>query len=143
MPQPRAYVSALSNSKATAGSSPDEHVTGHLLYWKTERHDAQTFFRLDDEGEHQITQPDSFCCLMRVSPDREHILTMPVEDLSPVTGGTIGIDGSGPFQPLHLLDPTLNLVPQAWSRDGSRIVTNPCSLKRVSVEPWALNRSAS
>ena len=110
-----------SSTTATAGSSPEEPVDGHLLYWKTESHDSQTFFMRDDGGEHQITQPDTFCCLMRVSPDREHILTMPVEDLSPVTGGTIGIDGSGPFEPLHLLDPTLNLVPQAWSPDGSRI----------------------
>lgn len=110
-----------SSTTATTGSLPNEPVDGHLLYWKTENPDTQVFFRLDDEGEHQITQPHTFCCLMRVSPDREHILTMPIEDLSPVTGGTIGIDGSGPFEPLHLLDPTLNLVPQAWSPDGSRI----------------------
>jgi hypothetical protein len=96
-------------------------VTGHLEYWRTEYPDVQTFFTWSSDGERRLTDPSTYCCLMRVSPDHQRILTMPVEDLSPVTGGTIGIDGSGPVTPLHLVDPTLNLVPQAWSPDGTRI----------------------
>jgi WD40 repeat protein len=118
---PTAPSASDSDATATAGSLPTTPVDGHLGYSKTEYPDVQTLFALDDDGEHQLTERGAYCCLMRVSPDREHILTMPGEDLSPVTGGMIGIDGSGPFEPLHLEDPTLNLVPQAWSPDGSRI----------------------
>ena len=39
---------------------------------------------------------------------------------TPITGGLLSIDGTD-FTLLHLNDPTLNLVPQAWSPDGTSI----------------------
>ena len=47
---------------------------------------------------------------------------MPGEDqlAPPVAGGTLAVDGSG-FVRLPLTDPSLNLIPQAWSPDGTRI----------------------
>jgi len=47
---------------------------------------------------------------------------MPGQDplAPPVTGGSLAVDGSD-FVRLPLTDPTLNLIPQAWSPDGTRI----------------------
>jgi Tol biopolymer transport system component len=45
---------------------------------------------------------------------------MPSELSPPVSGGVLSIDGEG-FEPFALPDPSLNLVPQAWSPDGTRI----------------------
>jgi Tol biopolymer transport system component len=85
--------------------------------------DTQAMFtaNIDGSDEQQLTAPDEFCCLMRISPDRTGILVMPGgAPPIPITGGVLSIDGSD-FESLKLTDPTLNLVPQAWSPDGGRI----------------------
>jgi Tol biopolymer transport system component len=77
----------------------------------------------DGSDERQLTEPGEYCCLLRISPDHSSILVMPGEDPppgTPVTGGMLSLDGSD-FELLTLTDPTLNLVPQAWSPDGRRI----------------------
>ena len=56
-----------------------------------------------------------------MSPNRRRILVMPSGDIPPpVTGGTLDIT-SHKFSRLRLKDSTLNLVPGAWSPDGTRI----------------------
>ena len=85
--------------------------------------DTHAFFTAEADGSHerQLTQPGDYCCLLRTSPDHESLLTMPGGATPiPITGGMLSIDGSD-FELLKTTDPTLNLVPQAWSPDGERI----------------------
>lgn len=99
-------------------------ASGQILFTRTYAGDQQAIFAADADGsnEHRLSAPGEYCCLLRVSPDRTRILVMPGQDPlpTPVTGGTLGIDGAG-FVRLPLRDPSLNLVPQAWSPDGTRI----------------------
>lgn len=72
-------------------------------------------------SERQLTEPGEVCCILRASPAHNRILVMPGGDIEPpITGGTVNLNGND-FERLPLTDPTLNLVPQAWSPDGSRI----------------------
>jgi len=85
----------------------------------------ETIFSANADGseERQLTEEGIYCC-PRVSPDGTRLIVMTDEGQppnDPVTGGTIGTDGS-PYVRLQLTDPTLNLVPQGWSPDGTRIV---------------------
>jgi Tol biopolymer transport system component len=85
--------------------------------------DTQAFFTADADGSHerQLTEPGDYCCLLRMSPDRTGILTIPGgAPPTPITGGVLSVDGSG-FELLKTTDPTLNLVPQDWSPNGERI----------------------
>ena len=76
----------------------------------------------DGSDERPLADPKTYCCQARISPDRTRILTMPGTDQTgAVRGGTLTLDG-GKFELLPRSDPTLNLVPQAWSPDGTRIV---------------------
>ena len=99
-------------------------ASGQILFTRTYDGDQQAIFGADADGsnEHRLSAPGEYCCLLRVSPDQARILVMPGQDPlpTPVTGGTLAIDGSG-FVRLPLRDPSLNLVPQAWSPDGTRI----------------------
>jgi Tol biopolymer transport system component len=82
----------------------------------------ETIFTANADGsdERRLTDPGQYCC-PRISPDGTRILVMTDDQPdTPITGGTIGTDGSG-FERLPLTDPSLNLVPQAWSPDGTRI----------------------
>jgi len=114
-----AIVAPLPASSASTADGP----TGHILFTKTYPRDRQAYVAAtaDGDGQRMLTRPGAYCCLVRVSPDDRLVLVMPgtITEL-PVTGGTLGIDGNG-FQRLTLTDPTLNLVPQAWSPDGRRI----------------------
>jgi Tol biopolymer transport system component len=109
---------------SSAAASTQSQLEGQILFTRaTGRHDAQTDFIANADGsdERQLTEGGEYCCLLRISPDHSGILVMPGEDLPPpVTGGVLSIDGSH-FELLTLTDPTLNLVPQAWSPDGKRI----------------------
>ena len=90
---------------------------------RTSQGDVHTYFTANADGtdERQLTDTGAYCCLNRLSPDRSHVLVMPGGDIAPpVTGGLLAADGST-FQPLQLSDPSLNLVPEAWSPDGRRI----------------------
>jgi Tol biopolymer transport system component len=69
--------------------------------------------------ERQVTQPGGPAG-SRVSPNHRLILVGPSDDAIPITGGTIDLNGQN-YRRLELHDATLNLVPQAWSPDGSRI----------------------
>jgi Tol biopolymer transport system component len=112
-----------SAAPASPASSPRPGLPGHLLYTKTLEGDVQSIYRADANGQHerQLTQPGFVCCGTRVSPSSGRILVMPGGDPGqPVTGGTISGAGTD-YRRLLLTDPTLNLVPQAWSPDGRRI----------------------
>lgn len=114
-----ATVVAFASASAATGPA----LSGHTVFTRTYYPDRQAIFAAgaDGTGEHQLTAPGDYCC-PRVSPDRARILVMPGQDPlpTPITGGTLAIDGSG-FVRLSLTDPSLNLVPQAWSPDGTRI----------------------
>ena len=107
-------------SAITSTSRPAANVgiQGQLLFTKTTAGDIQTIYTMSGHRDRRLTAPGDFCCLLRISPDHQRILVMPGTDA--IVGGTINLDG-GDFQPLKNPDPTLNLVPQAWSPDGTRI----------------------
>ncbi len=108
-------TSATDSTKATA------ELSGRLFFTQTTQSHAQTIFVSDAHGNHKVTKPGDACCLLRKSPADERLLVMPGADTPPpVTGATVMID-SGKVKRLARTDPTLNLVPQAWSPDGSRI----------------------
>jgi Tol biopolymer transport system component len=93
------------------------------LFLRTGEGDIHSLYVANADGtdERQLTQPGEMCCVNRVSPDRSEILVMPGgKPPSPVTGGVLSMDGTD-FTPLSLGDPTLNLVPEAWSPDGTRL----------------------
>ena len=117
------------NSKiaaSQAASSPlpgtlSSPLPGTLLFTHSARHDVQTIFLATGRRVRRLTRPGAYCCLVRISPDHRRVLVMPGGNIAPpVTGGTINLAGVG-FQRLPLADPKLNLVPQAWSPDGTRI----------------------
>jgi hypothetical protein len=125
--QASAVVATASPSATASPTTPTASAavaTGQILFTRTYQGDQQAIFAADADGsnEQRLTAPGDYCCLLRVSPDRTRILVMPGQDPlpTPVTGGTLAIDGSG-FVKLALKDPSLNLVPQAWSPDGTRI----------------------
>jgi Tol biopolymer transport system component len=99
------------------------HPEGTILFLRTTGNDLHAYYTANADGtdERQLTQPGEYCCNNRISPDRTQIIVMPGgAPPTPVAGGLLTIDGAR-FTPLHLNDPTLNLVPQAWSPDGMRI----------------------
>ncbi len=102
---------------------PSLHPTGTIMFLRTTGNDQHAIYVANADGtsERQLTQPGEMCCINRVSPDRSQILVMPGADPpTPVTGGLLSMDGAE-FTALNLDDPTLNLVPAAWSPDGARL----------------------
>lgn len=122
-PAPKAD-SSRSSTAPTSATSSNHRLSGHFLYSKTTAGDIQSFYTVNADGQHErrLTSPGAVCCDLRVSPASGHrLLVMPGGNPGhPVTGGTISSAGTG-FRRLRLVDPTLNLVPQAWSPDGTRI----------------------
>ena len=112
--EPRQLSAITSPSRPVA----DVGIQGQLLFTRTKGADVQTIYTMSGRWDRRLTAPGDFCCLLRVSPDHQRILVMPGVDA--IVGGTINLNG-GDFQPLKNPDPTLNLVPQAWSPDGNRI----------------------
>ena len=118
---PSRQPSAVDQSPSAA---TEPFISGHILFVRTSDGDRGAIFtaEADGTGEHQLTAPGEYGGIVRISPDRSQILTIPDHDplAPPVTGGTLTVDGSG-FVRLPLTDPSLNLIPQAWSPDGTRI----------------------
>jgi Tol biopolymer transport system component len=115
-------TSCRSDEPSPSADRPDGS-NGQIVFVSSGQDDTQTFFIADADGsdQRQLTAPGDYCCILRISPDRSKLLVMPGGAISPpITGGTLSVDGSG-FEMLHVTDPTLNLVPQAWSPDGTRI----------------------
>jgi len=82
--------------------------------------DVQAVYLMTGTEEHALTDLGEVCCILRASPTDESLLVMPGEIAPPITGATLDTRGHD-LVPLPTTDPTLNLVPQAWSPDGSRI----------------------
>ena len=104
---------------ATPPASPDV-FHGNLLFSRTIFPDDQALFLLTESGEQQLSEFGESCCVMAISPDRREILVMPGTFGSPLNGATLDLE-TGKLAPLTVVDPTLNLVPTAWSPDGKRI----------------------
>jgi Tol biopolymer transport system component len=114
---------APSPSPSAAPSEPAVRPEGQILFLRTSGDDDHAYYIANANGtdERQLTQAGEYCCNNRISPDRSQIMVMPGGPLrTPITGGLLGIDGTG-FTLIHLDDPSLNLVPQAWSPDGTSI----------------------
>jgi hypothetical protein len=114
----RPVSSGLVDGSGLATPAP-EGITlrGHIIL------NRGTYYIANADGTdpQPLANPDSYCCNARISPDHTRILTMPGTDQTGgVRGGTLSLDGSE-FELLPRPDETLNLVPQTWSPDGSRI----------------------
>lgn len=94
-------------------------LPGHILFNRTRDPDVSNIYLYYAGHEKQVTAPGSYSGI-RVSPNHRLILVGPSDDATPVTGGTIDLNGKH-YKRLKLHDPTLNLVNQAWSPDGARI----------------------
>jgi Tol biopolymer transport system component len=110
-------------SASAAVTRPALKPVGTILFLRTGDGDSHAFYIANADGtdERRLTRLGEYCCNNRISPDGSEILVMPGGSLqTPITGGILSIDATE-FTALHLNDPTLNLVPQAWSPDGTRI----------------------
>ena len=119
---PNAAASPLPPASTGLASSPPTVVLpGSVLYVKTAAGDTHGIYSLEGGSERQLTEPGAYQLVGPVSPDLRHILVFPGGQIPvPLTGGTLDIDGTN-FRGLERTDPTLNMVPTAWSPDGSRI----------------------
>jgi Tol biopolymer transport system component len=111
--------SATPSAPGSTGQASPEAISldGHILL------NGETLYVADADGSDrkEVHAPGAYCCVNRISPDHTAILVMPgTDDTGSVRGGTLSIDGSE-FKLLPRPDETLNLVPQAWSPDGTRI----------------------
>ena len=112
---------ATSTSQATTARPERASIRGHLYFTRTTASDVQTVFAASGLQERQLTEPGEACCILRKSPTHGRLLVMP--------GGDIDTHHRRHHQPqrrqLHpargFTDPTLNLVPQAWSPEEARI----------------------
>ena len=95
-------------------------LRGAVLFDRTTPGDIHSIYVLQAGAERRLTEPGAYQ-LGRLSPDHRVILVIPGGDLpSPITGGTLDLDGTH-FRRLPSKDLTLNLLPSAWSPDGTRI----------------------
>ena len=119
----RPIPSAPSASASEAALEPALRPQGTIVFLRTTGDDDHAYYiaHADGTDERQLTQPGEYGGVNRISPDRSQILVIPEgQPPTPITGGLLIIDGTD-FTLLHLNDPTLNLVPQAWSPDGTRM----------------------
>ena len=126
-----ACASAGDAAPAPTASDPDaasgavqtgSPLNGRLFFTRTTAGagDVQTVFVRTGTDEHALTEPGEVCCILRASPSDELLLVMPGDIAPPITGATLDTGGQDLVR-IPTTDPTLNLVPQAWSPDGSRI----------------------
>ncbi|HYT80924.1 MAG TPA: hypothetical protein VEQ37_17040 [Actinomycetota bacterium] len=94
------------------------HLAGHIILGANKVYNVAN---ADGTAVKPLHEPGQYCCLARISPDHTRIITMPgTDETGGLRGGTLTLEGSE-FELLPRSDKTLNLVPQAWSPDGSRI----------------------
>ena len=121
--------SAQSAAASMAVVEPAMHPEGTIVFLRTTGDDDHAYYTANADGteERQLTQRGEYGGINRVSPDRSQILVIPEGHMpTPITGGLLTIDGTE-FTALQLSDPTLNLVPQAWSPAG----------KALAFEGWS------
>jgi hypothetical protein len=113
-PSGTAQPPSSTSSTASAEGIP---LDGHIILGR------DTFYvgNADGSSFQELSDPSTYCCIARISPDHTRILSMPgTDETGAVRGGTLTLDGSE-FELLPRPDETLNLVPQVWSPDGTRI----------------------
>jgi Tol biopolymer transport system component len=108
-----------SSSSGVESPQPGEVLPGHVVFDRCRDGDVSNIYLYSAGRETQVTEPGGHAGYA-VSPNHRLILVGPSDDTTPLTGGTIDLTGQN-FQRLTLHDPTLNLIPQAWSPSGSRI----------------------
>ena len=108
-------------SSGLPSSPPAVVLPGAVLFVKVADGDAHAIYSLEGGSERQLTEPGAYQLVGPVSPDLRHVLVLPGGQIPlPLTGGTLDIDGTN-FSLFERSDPTLNMVPLAWSPDGSRV----------------------
>ena len=112
------------NVAATSKTPRAENVKlpDRLFYTLTTAGDVQSMNVTDARGSRQLLEPGVACCVLRASPTKDQVFTLPADFTAPLTGATFPSRGHRhDLTPLPRTDPTLNLVPSAWSPDGRRI----------------------
>ncbi len=99
-------------------------LSGRIFFTRAGgKYGDETIFSANADGsqERQLSKAGLLCC-PRLSPDgtRLTVMTESQPASGPITGGTMATDGSD-FVRFPFTEGTLNLVPQAWSPDGTRI----------------------
>ena len=117
---PVATSSAPTDTPGTTGGTPSAEpidLEGRILLT-----DSGLYVASADGSDRQLVHEEgAYCCANRISPDGTRILVLPGDDYTgSVRGGTLTLDGAE-FTLLPQPDETLNLVPSAWSPDGTRI----------------------
>jgi hypothetical protein len=111
-------TSTTPGNNAVSASAEAIHLAGHIILGAD---DVYNVANADGSDVEPLYEPGQYCCLARISPDHTRIIIMPGTDQTgAVRGGTLTLAGSK-FEFLPRTDKTLNLVPQAWSPDGTRI----------------------
>jgi len=134
------FVAASYSSPEKTTTAEPTSTDGQIVFLRSDRGDTQTIYVAEADGsdERQLTGPGEYCCLLRLSPDHERLLVMPGgAPPLPTQGGVLSVDGSE-FHLLETSDPTLNLVPHAWSPDGERIAFQRGSVAIVTVATGAV-----
>lgn len=117
-PSARPEISSLPS--VSASTLPTVVLPGSVLHDRTSGNDVHTIYLLEGGVDKPLTSAGEYQLLV-VAPDHTKMLVMPGGDIAaPVVGGSLDLDGTH-FSLLDSLDPTLNLVPGAWSPDGKRI----------------------
>lgn len=116
---PAALPPPPSPSPAVESPRPGLVLPGRVVFDRCRHGDVSNIYLYSAGREKQVTEPGGYSG-SRVSPNHRLIQVGPSDDTTPITGGTIDLNGHN-YKRLTLHDPTLNLVPDAWSPDGSRL----------------------
>ncbi len=123
-PTPASASEAPAATEAPTEAPPPAPLEGQILFTRAGgAFGDETIFVANADGtdERQLTELGVACC-PRLAPNGRDVMVMTESqpEGGPLTGATIPLDGSD-LTRLPLTDPTLNLVPQAWSPDATRI----------------------
>lgn len=105
-----------------ASSADRPALPGSILFARAGgQYGDETVFMLSSGGEErQLTKNGAACCA-RLSPDGSLLLLLPSDQpAGPLASSTGPVEGNE-FTRLTSADPTVNLVAQLWSPDGTRI----------------------
>ena len=121
-PPTTASAPTVTPSAPTATGDPTSAADPISLEGRILISDGGLYVANVDNTDRQLVHAEgAYCCVNRLSPDGTRILVMPGDDYTgAVRGGTLTTNGAD-FALLPQPDDSLNLVPSAWSPDGTRI----------------------